>query len=89
MKAGLRGIQVQTVTRGPRREKRSRGQKGLIRRLGRLSEWPTARSIVRLPAGPSARGCQPSATRNRENLSQAKRKGTGPWNNRVEVPAYA
>ena len=31
MKAGLRGIQVQPVTRGPRREKRNRGQK----RLGR------------------------------------------------------
>jgi hypothetical protein len=31
MKAGLRGIQVQPVTRGPRREKRNRGRKGLGR----------------------------------------------------------
>ena len=29
MKGGLRGIQVQPVTRGPRREKRNRGQKRL------------------------------------------------------------
>jgi hypothetical protein len=143
MKAGLRGIQVQPVTRGPRREKRNRGQKRLIRPFCQArprgihlptrrldQEWwspggawvsqsvacrgtqghsvrtiGTARNfsgltvrekgvrwsvsdlflgapvsdrpIVRFRSRLPVRGCQPSAARNQENFTPAKRKGTG------------
>jgi hypothetical protein len=56
MKAGLRGIQVQPVTRGPRREKRNRGQKRSSARFGMLSFRPGVASHLRREIGKTSPG---------------------------------